>query len=232
MKLSKVLNENYKIYHKSFSSAAQEAVKMATKKGYEVDQDDFESEVTMGGRYNRARPGVGKTHEFKVGLTRRGKPVKNMLVFQVYGMKNQFELNAYISQGRIMKLSELLVEKVGRGVDPSSAKPVTKSNQAWFYKGKKRDIFLATSKISMGARERWSGVIFNLDTDYFQDFQTGSWSKQDKDKQGFEKGGWRAVGITSKLKSQLADIWNNPKNASNKKQMPKVDREILRKYFK
>ena len=97
MKLSKILNENYKIYHKSFSSAAQEAVKMATKKGYEVDQDDFQSQVVMGGRYNRARPGVGKTHEFKVGLTRRGKPVKNMLVFQVYGMKNQFELNAYIS---------------------------------------------------------------------------------------------------------------------------------------
>ena len=60
MKLSKVLNENYKIYHKSFSSAAQEAVKMATKKGYEVDQDDFQSQVVMGGRYNRARPGVGK----------------------------------------------------------------------------------------------------------------------------------------------------------------------------
>ena len=47
MKLSKVLNEDYKIYHKSFSSAAQAAVKMATKKGYEVDQDDFQSQVVM-----------------------------------------------------------------------------------------------------------------------------------------------------------------------------------------
>ena len=36
MKLSKVLNENYKIYHKSFSSAARAAVNMAVKKGYEV----------------------------------------------------------------------------------------------------------------------------------------------------------------------------------------------------
>ena len=128
-----------------------------------------------------------------------------------------------------MKLSELLVEKVGRGVDPSSAKPVTKSNQAWFYKGKKRDIFLATSKISMGARERWSGVIFNLDTDYFQDFQTGSWSKQDKDKQGFEKGGWRAVGITSKLKSDL--INSSKKSSLSKMSIPKNSIIVFFNYY-
>jgi len=97
MKLTDLLNENYKVYHKSFSEAAQEAIKVAKKKGFDVDEEDWQNEVAMGGRYNRARPATGDTHDFKVALTKNGKPTKKFLVFQVYGMKNQFELNAYIS---------------------------------------------------------------------------------------------------------------------------------------
>ena len=136
-----------------------------------------------------------------------------------------------------MKLSELLVEKkVGRGIDPTTARPVTSTNQAWIPKfsrgGKKGDIFLATSVIKMGARKKWVGAIFNLDTDYFQDFETGSWNTLTRDKTEFEKGGYRAVGITPKMKKQLADIFNDPSNESNKEEMSRVDREVLRKYFK
>ena len=135
-----------------------------------------------------------------------------------------------------MKLSELLTEKAGRGINPTEARPVTSTNQAWIPKfsrgGKSGDIFLATSVIKMGARKKWAGAIFNLDTDYFQDFETGSWNTLTRDKTAFEKDGYRAVGITPKMKKQLADIFNDPKNKSNKEEMSRVDREILRKYFK
>ena len=127
-----------------------------------------------------------------------------------------------------MKLSNLITEKkVGRGIDPTTARPVTSTNQAWIPKfsrgGKKGDIFLATSVIKMGARKN---------TDYFQDFETGSWNTLTRDKTEFEKGGYRAVGINPKMKKQLADIFNDPKNKSNKEEMSRIDREVLRKYFK
>ena len=69
-----------------------------------------------------------------------------------------------------MKLSNLIAEKkVGRGIDPTTARPVTSTNQAWIpkfsRKGKGGDIFLATSVIKMGARKKWVGAIFNLDMD-------------------------------------------------------------------
>ena len=97
--IREVLREgsDYNIYHKSFTSAAEEARKLASKNGYEIDEDDWFTSVATGGPYSRARPSEGKTHKFKVALTRNGKPQKSMLAFQVYGMKNKYELNAYIT---------------------------------------------------------------------------------------------------------------------------------------
>ena len=34
------------------------------------------------------------------------------------------------------------------------------------------------------------------------------------------------------MKKQLADIFNDPQNKSNKEEMSRIDREVLRKYFK
>ena len=96
--MNESINEaNYKVYHKSFTEAAEEAKAMVEKRGFEIDEDDWHSQVTLGGKNLRSRPSVGKTTSFTVGLTKDGKPQRKALQFQVYGMKNGYELNAYIN---------------------------------------------------------------------------------------------------------------------------------------
>lgn len=92
------LNEaEYPVYHKSFTSAADAAKKYAEKRGFEVDEDDWSTQIGMGGKNVRSRPSEGKTTEFTVGLLKGGKPQRKSLQIQVYGMKNGYELNAYIN---------------------------------------------------------------------------------------------------------------------------------------
>ena len=98
IKLTDLMREgkyDYPIHHNSYTSAVQAARDYAKKRGYEVVEDDWERQVTLGG--GGRRPREGQTTSQKIELTKNGKPVKNMLVFQVYGMKRQYELNAYIS---------------------------------------------------------------------------------------------------------------------------------------
>lgn len=84
-------------YFNTFTDAAEFARKTAEKKGFEIDTNDWHSQVTMGGRYSRARPSVGKTTTFTVNLLKNDKPTKKYLHFQVYGMQSgKFELNNYI----------------------------------------------------------------------------------------------------------------------------------------
>jgi len=90
----------YKILHDRFYKAVDEARSVAEKKGFEIDEDDWFSSLSTGPR----KPGAGKTNRYKIHLTKDGKPVRKMLIFQVYGMEKTFgehsgnyELNAYIS---------------------------------------------------------------------------------------------------------------------------------------
>jgi hypothetical protein len=96
---NKSVNEaQYQVYHKSFTSAADTAKEMVEKRGFEVDMDDWNSQVAMGGKYSRSRPSIGKTNSFTIGLSKAGKPQKKSLSFQVYGMDSgNYELNAYIN---------------------------------------------------------------------------------------------------------------------------------------
>lgn len=87
----------YEVYHKSFTSAAEAAKKYAEKRGFEVDNDDWSTQIGMGGKNVRSRPSEGKTTEFTVGLLKGGKPQRKSLQIQVYGMKNGYELNVYIN---------------------------------------------------------------------------------------------------------------------------------------
>jgi len=83
---------DYDIYHKSYSSAVQHALDQVKKRGYEVDMDDYHNKVSTGPR----KPSVGKTNSFSIDLTKSGKPVKNKLHMQVYGMEGgKYELNMY-----------------------------------------------------------------------------------------------------------------------------------------
>ncbi len=82
----------YEVYHKSYTSAIEAAREYAEKKGFEIDNDDSFRKIGMGPR----KPSEGKTNSFSIQLTKDGKPQRKQLHIQVYGMKNSYELNAYI----------------------------------------------------------------------------------------------------------------------------------------
>lgn len=81
-------------HFKSYTAAVAAARKMAEDRGYQIDEDSWDTRVTHG---YPARPAEGKTTSLKIGLLKGGKPVRNMLVISVYGMRTGFELTAYIS---------------------------------------------------------------------------------------------------------------------------------------
>lgn len=85
-------------YFKAAYEAAEYAKKQVEKKGFQVDEDDWQSQIGMGGKYNRMRPSVGKTHSFSIGLIKNGKPQRKNLNISLYGMDSgQYELNYYIN---------------------------------------------------------------------------------------------------------------------------------------
>jgi hypothetical protein len=82
----------YEVYHKSYTSAIEAAREYAEKKGFEIDNDDSFTKIGMGPR----KPSEGKTNKFSIQLSKDGKLQRKQLHIQVYGMKNSYELNAYI----------------------------------------------------------------------------------------------------------------------------------------
>jgi hypothetical protein len=89
------LNEGsgYVVYHNSYSSAVDIAIKFAEKKGYVVDTDDVWSQISTGPK----KPSEGKTNKFSLGLIKGDKVDKKKLHIQIYGMGNgRYELNMYI----------------------------------------------------------------------------------------------------------------------------------------
>ena len=87
------VNESDDTYHKSYTHAIEAAEVYARKKGYTIEDDEMFTKVGM----NSKRPSVGKTTRVSLELLKNGKPQKKMLHIQVYGMKNGYELNAYIN---------------------------------------------------------------------------------------------------------------------------------------
>lgn len=92
------VNESNGTYFKTASEAADYARGMAEKKGYEIDENDWHSQIALGGKYNRLRPGVGKTHSFIVQLLKNDKPQRKALSISLYGMgSGNYELTTYIN---------------------------------------------------------------------------------------------------------------------------------------
>tara|TARA_B110000263_G_C15238113_1_gene477998 strand:+ start:68 stop:1021 length:954 start_codon:yes stop_codon:yes gene_type:complete len=84
----------YKIDHKTFSGAVEEAMSVATKAKYEVDEDSYFHEIATGPR----KPGEGKTNTYKIDLSKNGKIDRKKLQIQIYGKgKHGYELNCYIA---------------------------------------------------------------------------------------------------------------------------------------
>lgn len=109
MKLKNLLKESkYEVYHDSFTSAAEEVIRVVNKRGFDVDENDWFTSVGSGGGYKRARPSAGKTHRFTVDLLKGGKPTRKKVHFQVFAMDrpstdgsgkrdvSKYELNMYI----------------------------------------------------------------------------------------------------------------------------------------
>jgi hypothetical protein len=89
------LNEGsgYTVYHNSYTSAVDIAIKFAEKKGYVVDTDDVWNQISTGPK----KPSDGKTNKFSLGLIKGEKVDKKKLQIQIYGMGNgRYELNMYI----------------------------------------------------------------------------------------------------------------------------------------
>lgn len=82
----------YTINHKTFSSAVQHAIDVAEKRGFQVDDDDWDRKVAMGPR----KPSSGKTNMYSINLMKNGKDVKQKLNMQVYYDEGRYELNMYI----------------------------------------------------------------------------------------------------------------------------------------
>ena len=96
--LSQKVDEGKDDYFKTAGEAVDFAKKAAEKKGFDIDEDDWNSQITMGGKYNRLRPGVGKTHSFQIGLLKKGKPQRKGLSISLYGMDSgKYELTHYIN---------------------------------------------------------------------------------------------------------------------------------------
>lgn len=84
------------LYFNTYSAAVQYAKAQAEKKGYEVDEDDWQDKVATGPR----KPSKDKTVRHTLKLTKNGKPVRQGLSIQVYNRgsdKNPYELNYYVS---------------------------------------------------------------------------------------------------------------------------------------
>jgi hypothetical protein len=87
------LTEVKDIYFNTYSEAVQFALKDAEKKGFTYDEDEYMTIVATGTK----KPSEGKTTSFKLPLLKAGKPVKKMLIVNVYNTGKKFELNHYIS---------------------------------------------------------------------------------------------------------------------------------------
>jgi hypothetical protein len=85
-------------YFNSATDAVMFARTQAEKRGFQINDEDWHSQITLGGKYSRTRPGVGKTHSFSVGLLKGGKPQRKNLNISLYGMESgKFELTHYIN---------------------------------------------------------------------------------------------------------------------------------------
>lgn len=83
----------YEIYHDTFSQAVQEAEAYALSCGYTVNENDWFNQINTGS----GKPAEGETKRFSIELMKGDKETNKKLNIQVYGMKQLYELNCYVS---------------------------------------------------------------------------------------------------------------------------------------
>jgi|TARA_R110002124_G_scaffold283522_1_gene459651 hypothetical protein len=97
-KINTKIDEANDTYFKSFTQAVEYARKVTEKRGFTIDEDDWQTQIAFGGKYSRSRPSKGKTNSFTVGLLKNGKPQRKSLQISVFGMPSgSYELTQYIN---------------------------------------------------------------------------------------------------------------------------------------
>jgi hypothetical protein len=97
-KINTKIDEANDTYFKSFTDAVEFARKATEKRGFTIDEDDWQTQIAFGGKYTRSRPSKGKTNSFTVGLLKNGKPQRKSLQISVFGMPSgSYELTHYIN---------------------------------------------------------------------------------------------------------------------------------------
>ena len=97
-KINTKIDEANDTYFKSFTQAVEYARKATEKRGFTIDEDDWQTQIAFGGKYTRSRPSKGKTNSFTVGLLKNGKPQRKSLQISVFGMDSgSYELTHYIN---------------------------------------------------------------------------------------------------------------------------------------
>jgi len=97
-KINTKIDEANDTYFKSFTQAVEYARKVTEKRGFTIDEDDWQTQIAFGGKYSRSRPSKGKTNSFTVGLLKKGKPQRKSLQISVFGMDSgSYELTHYIN---------------------------------------------------------------------------------------------------------------------------------------
>ena len=97
-KINVKLDEANDTYFKSFTQAVEYARNATEKRGFTLDEDDWQTQIAFGGKYTRSRPSKGKTNSFTVGLLKNGKPQRKSLQISVFGMDSgSYELTHYIN---------------------------------------------------------------------------------------------------------------------------------------
>lgn len=97
-KINTKIDEANDTYFKSFTDAVEFARKATEKRGFTIDEDDWQTQIAFGGKYTRSRPSKGKTNSFTVGLLKNGKPQRKSLQISVFGMPSgSYELTQYIN---------------------------------------------------------------------------------------------------------------------------------------
>ena len=97
-KINSKIDEANDTYFKSFTQAVEYARKATEKRGFTIDEDDWQTQIAFGGKYTRSRPSKGKTNSFTVGLLKNDKPQRKSLQISVFGMDSgSYELTHYIN---------------------------------------------------------------------------------------------------------------------------------------
>jgi hypothetical protein len=87
-------NKNkYEVYHDSYTGAVNAALDYAEINGYTYSDDEAATKIGLGPR----KPDEGVTNRFTITLFKDGVEIKKALQIQIYGMREKYELNCYIS---------------------------------------------------------------------------------------------------------------------------------------